>query len=357
MTGKKLPLEEPMPWLVSIVNRPAPAHRAALPAVQARREELLALWSRHIEPVAEDGPGDYEDFYEQAVRLESALDSFGADNVWLHVSTDRATAVNAGTGERRQAEEMEHLPSYGTQASLRHQDVDMEQARLAANYYRYEAFLSRAGRRVALCGFGMEDETATELGDVLAGWASNGVRRAFLKSSRVKYAAFPVDLPEGFRPEHGARAVFDELDYGAMSLEGQRESLIAQEFVTMEYEYRVFVVEQCAVTGAGCIEEYTPLDNNGYAFDNKLRRNRSEMTDVELAPEIAGMLTGYARRAIEALAKEVPELEDYVIDVAMGADGQPLIIELNSLLNSGLYASQPTRVTEAMAAREREAVS
>lgn len=343
-----------MSWLVSIVNRPTAAPRPASPAARARFDQLLALWKSHIPGTDGDGEGDYEDFVEQAVRLEAALESVGADNVWLVISTNPGTAVNAGTGETRPAEELQHLPRYGTQPSRRHQDVDMEQARLAAAYYRYEAFLSRAGRRMALCGFGMEDETATELGDVLAGWAADGVGRAFLKSSRVKYAAFPVDLPEGFRPEHGARAVYDELDYGAMSLEGQRESLIAQEFVTMEYEYRVFVVEQRAVTGAGCIEEYTPLDNNGYAFDNKLRRNRSERSDVELAPEIAGMLKGYARRAIEALAKEVPELEDYVIDVAMDADEEPLIIELNSLLNSGLYASQPSRVTEAMAARERE---
>ncbi|MET1154190.1 ATP-grasp domain-containing protein [Arthrobacter sp.] len=125
----------------------------------------------------------------------------------------------------------------------------------------------------------------------------------------------------------------------------------------MEYKYRVFVVEQRAVSGAGCIEEFTPLDNTGYAFDYKLRRNRSERSEVELAPEIAGILKGYARRAIEAPAKEVPALEDYVIDVALGADGEPLIVELNSLLNSGLYASQPSRVTEALAAREHAAVN
>lgn len=340
-----------MPWLVSIVNRPAPAYRDATPAVQARREDLLALWSRHIGPAAEGGDGDYEDFYEQAIRLESALASFGADNVWLHLSTDRATAVNAGTGERRPAEELEQLPRYGTQASLLHQDVDMEQARLAADYYRYEAFRTRAGRRVQLCGFGMEDPSSIELGDVLAGWVADGVRRAFLKSVRVKYAAFPVDLPEGFRPEHGARAVFDELSYGAMSLEGQRDSRIAQEFVTMEYEYRVFVVGNTVVTAAGCIEEFTPLDN-GYRFDNQLRRHRQAKSPVEPEPAIAGVLTNFARNAVDALALEVPALTDYVIDVALGPGGKPLVVELNSLLNAGLYASEPARVTEAMAARE-----
>jgi hypothetical protein len=181
----------------------------------------------------------------------------------------------------------------------------MEQARLAGAYYRYDAFLSRAGRRVALCGFGLEDEKSVELGDVLAGWAVEGIRRAFLKSVRIKYAAFPVDLPEGFRKEDGAKAVFDELDYGAMGLEGSRESLIAQEFVPMEYEYRVFVVGKKVVTAAGCVEEFTPLDNNGFPFDHQLRRHRQAKSPVELAPEVAGILTGFARHAVDALAYEV----------------------------------------------------
>lgn len=339
-----------MSWLVSIVNRPAPALRDAPPALQARRRQLLDLWSRYVPATPEDGYGDYELFFEQTLRLEAALATFGADNVWLVISTDIDTAVNAGTGEHRPAASLEHLSRYGVQSSRRHQDVDMEQARLAAAYYRYDAFLSRAGRRVALCGFGMEDETSVELGDVLAGWAADGIRRAFLKSVRVKYAAFPVDLPEGFRPQDGATVVFAELDYGAMSLEGQRESLIAQEFVPMEYEYRVFVVGNTVVTAAGCVEEFTPLDNNGYRFDNQLRRQRQAESPVEVEPVIAGILTGFARNAVDALAVEVPELTDYVIDVALGADGNPLIVELNSLLNAGLYASQPSRVTEAMVA-------
>jgi hypothetical protein len=135
-----------------------------------------------------------------------------------------------------------------------------------------------------------------------------------------------------------------------MGLEGSRESLIAQVFVPMEYEYRVFVVGKKVVTAAGCVEEFTPLDNNGFPFDHQLRRHRQAKSAVELAPEVAGILTGFARHAVDALAYEVPDLTDYVIDVALGPDGNPLIVELNSLLNAGLYASQPQRVTEAMVA-------
>ncbi|QOT19325.1 hypothetical protein [Paenarthrobacter sp. YJN-5] len=74
---------------------------------------------------------------------------------------------------------------------------------------------------------------------------------------------------------------------------------------------------------------------------------------MEAEPAIVGLLTNFARNAIDALALEVPALTDYVIDVALGPGEKPLIVELNSLLNAGLYASEPGRVAEAMAARER----
>ncbi|MET4144175.1 ATP-grasp domain-containing protein [Arthrobacter sp. UYCo732] len=342
-----------MPWLVNIVHREDPVHRPAPAAVQSRKDSLLGLWREHIGPVAEGGEGDYEDFWEQAVRLHAAIEAFGPGNIWLTVSQhEYGEARNLGTGERRPLGELAHLPRYGAQASQRHQSVDQPQALLADNYYEYEAFRARAGRRLAVCGFAPTEEGATDLGDVLAGFAADGIRKAFLKANLNKYAAFPVDLPEGFTRDDAGATMYDALDFGAMYLEGASRNLLAQEFVTMEYEYRVFVVGHCAVTAAGCIEEFTPLDNNGYRFDNKLRRNRAEASEVGVEPAIAGILTGFARNTIDALALEVPELTDYVIDVALGADGEPLVIELNPLLNSGLYASQPFRVTSAMAAQE-----
>lgn len=345
-----------MPWLVNIVDREHPVRRAATPAVQSRKEELLALWRKFIGPVAEGGDGDYEDFWEQAYRLEAAVKGLAQENIWLTLSTDHEeTAVHLGTGERRPTAELQHLPKYGAQSSRRHQSVEQEQALLADAYWRYEAFRSRAGRRFEVCGFNPTGGGA-EIRDVLAGFAADGVAKAFVKVNLNKYATFPVDL-KGVDDFSQIANVLDPCEvWSLIYLEGARESLQVQEFMTMEYEYRIFVVDQRPVTGAGCIEEHTPLDNYGSAFDHKLRRNRSEMTDVELEPEIAGMLTGYARDAVDALALEVPELTDYVIDVAMGPDLEPLVVELNPLLNSGLYASQPVMVTKAMASRAGMAV-
>lgn len=341
-----------MPWLVNIVDRQDPERRPGS-AVEARKETLLDLWSRHIAPVTGHGEGDYEDFYEQAVRLESALQSFGAGKIWLTVSQHQdGEARNLGSGEWRPISELTHLPRYGAQASRRHQGVDQPQALLADAYYTYEAFLARAGRRIVVCGFAPTDQNANDLGDILAGFAADGIRRAFVKVNLNKYAAFPVDLPAGFTASDAGTAMFNALDFGAMYLEGGSTNLQAQEYIAMQYEYRVFVVGQRAVTGAGCIEEFTPLDNGGQAFDTQVRRSRTDSSPVVDQPGVTCALVDFAGNAIKALAAEVPKLTDYVIDVALGPDGEPLIVELNPLLNSGLYASQPVRVTEAMAARE-----
>lgn len=336
-----------MPWLVSIVARPIAAPRPASRLARERFDELLALWKTHIPAIDGDGEGDYEEFVEQVFRLEAALDSFGARNTWLVISLDTGTAVNAGTGETRPAADLQHLPRYGVQPNRRHQEIDMEQARLASAYYRYEAFRSRAGRRVAVCGFGLEGAGA-ELGDVLAAWSGDGVRKVFLKSVEAKQFVFGADLPAGFHAEQAGSLMYRELDCNAMWLDGRPESIIAQEFVAMEYEYRVFVVGNTVTTAAGCIEEFTPLDNQGYPFDHQLRRHRQEQTPVDAEPSIAGVLVNFARNAVDALTLEVPGLTDYVIDVALGPDGNPLIVELNSLLNSGLYASRPGLVSRAL---------
>lgn len=336
-----------MPWLVSIVARPIAAPRPASRRTRERFDELLALWKNHIPATDGDGEGDYEDFVEQAFRLEAALDAFGADNVWLVTSLNTKTAVNACTGEARPVADLQHLPRYGVQPNRYHQEIDMEQAHLAGAYYRYEAFRSRAGRRLAVCGFGLEGR-GTELGEVLAGWSAEGVRKVFAKSVEAKLFAFGTDLPEGFRAEQAGSLMYQELDCGAMWLDGLPEAIIAQEFVTMEYEYRVFVVDNAVTTAAGCIEEFTPLDNQGDRFDNQLRRNRAARTPVAAQPPMAAFLLDFARDAVDALTLEVPELTDYVIDVALGPDGAPLIVELNSLLNSGLYASRPGLVSRAL---------
>ena len=114
----------------------------------------------------------------------------------------------------------------------------------------------------------------------------------------------------------------------------------------MEYEYRFFVVNGEVVTGAGCVEEFTPL-NNRAQFDDRMRQVRSEGGPVTSQPEILERYLSFAKQAASEFSAE-GLLNTYSLDLATGSDGQTLIIELNGLPNSGLYASDPHYVTRSL---------
>jgi hypothetical protein len=64
---------------------------------------------------------------------------------------------------------------------------------------------------------------------------------------------------------------------------------------------------------------------------------------------VRGLLLPFARIVIGQLRDEAPELQNYTLDVAVGADSRPMVVELNSTLNSGFYASSPRLVTDVLA--------
>lgn len=70
-----------------------------------------------------------------------------------------------------------------------------------------------------------------------------------MKANKNKFAAFPVDLREGADVDEVRALLNEELAWSLVYLEGLPDILQAQEFVTMEYEYRISVVDQRAVTG------------------------------------------------------------------------------------------------------------
>lgn len=170
-----------------------------------------------------------------------------------------------------------------------------------------------------------------------------------VKTARTKLGLWDIALP-GETLEETAAVVSDELEWFTVSLGDRADAFIAQEWVPMMFEYRLFVVDGEVVTGAGCIEENTPLDNRAQ-FDSAVREHRAAQSPVVDRPEAVAAMVRFGQAVAVEIAAENPAMTQYVMDVAIGADGMPLIVELNSLLNSGLYASDPRLVTAAMAAR------
>lgn len=323
------------------------SRRCPKPPATMRERAIANVWERYVEPLRYLPEADFEDFWEQACRLEAAVASFGLGCTWL-VTGHGATARRLSDQQVRSVDELDRLPRYGMQAEpLPFADAhDPEWD--AGNYMGDAAFRRNAGRRLAWCTSDCSGEV--DVVDVLTEWARDGVRRAVVKTRRTKHGLWFIDLPASGVREEVEAVVNDVMEFSLYSMGGRPEAFLAQEWVPMRFEYRVFVVGHQAVTGAGCVEEFTPLDSWAI-FDTRVRERRHEgrAYEVTAQPEVVGRLVEFARRVIDELRAERPEVRDYTLDVAIGPDG-PLVIERNGLLNSGLYASQPQCVTDALAA-------
>lgn len=150
------------------------------------------------------------------------------------------------------------------------------------------------------------------------------------------------------------------------SLEGKENAIISP-WIEMSYEYRVFVVNQKIASGAGRILDATPLDRqpieevllasgNSYPigteslvmdlFDSRMVENADDL--LASAHNTYHELFHFSEEKVREIAKEIPELKNYVLDVAMGPDSKVVVVELNSLSGSGFYANGAREILKAL---------
>lgn len=145
--------------------------------------------------------------------------------------------------------------------------------------------------------------------------------------------------------------VLREYEFDLERISGERDNVLVQEVNLMTHETRLFMADGEVVSGAACIEEHTPLDREeGQGILPpvfELGRNGGERVRDEAAAE---RLVAFAREAAGMIVAEEPELRNFVLDAAIGPDGVPVLIELNPLVDSGLYANDPVAVAEALVA-------
>lgn len=127
-----------------------------------------------------------------------------------------------------------------------------------------------------------------------------------------------------------------------MHREGHSNVFLVQERIPLVHEYRFFMAGPSPASGAGCIEDFTPLDGHGEAFDIRVEGVRGSGT-VENNAAMVGALKSFAGYAGALLHAQAPELgHAWVMDVALNpATGEFVVIELNPPRNAGLYASSP----------------
>lgn len=336
-------------WLVSLRAFDNPNPKTIPAKHTTKADQILKTWDKYVKPISWSSDGDYEDFFEQAARLHAAVQSFGAENIFLTLDNSD-TAYNLVTrGEVSVSKLMRTgTPIYGIvfqNVALDH--PLLKESHKADNYASTKTFHNNAGRDNELCGFN-PDKGGKDILDVLVTFSHTGITEIVLKATQAKKGLWFFNIPADSKTSEVQEILMDELDWSLIRLEGLTNGFLAQQKIVMEYEYRVFVVNQQLVTGAGCVEEFTPL-NNEAIFDVKVRKNRKEVSEVEANPEVVKTLVEFSNRMVKSFAEEEPDLMNYALDVALDSKGKPLIIERNALPNAGLYACNIQAITDAFA--------
>lgn len=329
-------------WIVTNPHRQPPA--SPLP-----EHEVFVTWEKYIAPIV-PSDGDYEYFVEEAFRLHSAVSSFEPENIWLlhHDAENFNKGKNLISGEWKTLQELEALGAnrYGSRLGGVHESISP-----VDDYCSWDTFKRNAGRITGIGGFNDLSDDKSSMDDILTAIAETNAKKALLKRRHAKLPLLPVNLA-GWKQEPSVMAALDS-DHGwsLINDEGLKGAYLVQEVIPMAYEYRFFVINGKLVTGAGCIEEFTPLDNRGENFDPRMREHRYPSngcpSPIESRIQLLRNYIDFAEQVASELSLEHPEHDRYVLDVA-SKYGETVIVEFNSESNSGFYASNPLLITEAL---------
>lgn len=235
-------------------------------------------------------------------------------------------------------------------------DVDLrwnakEQTCLVQDYAHSPVFLERAGRQFHVC-----DMDRTQIETALRSLTDASLDRGFIKT-RDKAVSFAFSLEDDGRTDFLGRPVslFARMDgpdqdfsYSTMHRESDRACVYVQGAFEPTHEYRVIVVGDRVTCGAGCIESLTPAESQGLRFDERMEAVRGDGTVVR-RPDIAARYLSFAEEYAVAWVAEHGADAGYSLDLAIDAKtGSVVPIEMNPLLNLGLYANDADRIVEAM---------
>lgn len=312
------------PWVVSIAPVDCPPDLTGVP------DGYIRAWKRYVGPVR-PGRGDREEWTEMAARLYWGLRNLGDDAiVRVHGQWKGDDASLAG------------LPHLGHVLAHCQTPDQVADSSLAARYRLNPVVRGLMHRPSETCSIDPPDVRAA-----FARLIDRGVS-SFLVKYAVREKALP-NLPlDGTDPDALADRVADWLaeDWESMRAEGVSDALLVQARVRMEYEYRVFMVGDAPVCGAGNIGVMTPVDNEA-VFDPKMQRVRADMdrSTIERRPDLAERYREAAVRFGRALAGN--GYGAYVLDLCL-IDGEVSIVELNGMMNAGFFALDMDALTRAM---------
>jgi hypothetical protein len=349
--------------------RPFPGHKHPA-GIDARAPGMLDAWLRHFPdsrpyplPTRDTEGSDPEDWIENATIMHAA-EALGVDLTILpngggvHVSSSGWLPPIARPG----APIGSMLGYWSTDDFLRGLPIDMDpvgsdrRAVLATgNYATSETFRRHAGRPVVLSRGQVDGANGLEA-SLRRIVDETGSHTVFMKTVQKSWSGvFDLDpsTPTGMWNAlmTADMRLMDETDceegYDLSFIPVTHETssadiLIMQGVIRPTYEYRIVVIDGRPVTASGCIEAYTPAENEA-VFDPQMEKIRSDGEVVSRADLVQRYLD-FAETFCAEFAAERGQGLDYGLDVCIDANtGSVVPIELNPCLNLGAYA----RSTEA----------
>lgn len=297
-----------------------------------RFDDLLSAWKLIYPNSVESDDVDFEDWVENAIRFESAYKQYPDANFFILKKNQGCSDLNGQSVDL--PEEGIFLGLFLNQDPECRQYINENEHKLVDNYCLTDTFKSFSGRQIHLCG--VASENSPNMLETIKNMAREGHQSVWIKINRPKYQ---IEHLKFNSPESVEDAYYQSnAGLASMHLEGYDNAFIVQEHIPMVYEYRMIVVGHAVVAGAGCIEEFTPL-NNQATFDTKVRENRRNCSPVVEKPEIVEQFLKFATRYALSMQQENDQFSNYTLDLAINTHNNNVItIECNSLANYGLYA-------------------
>lgn len=313
-----------------------PSKRATYPSgADQYAPAILAAWRAEFpDSVAEDR--DKEDWVENAIFLE-ALKRLGLDHEIMgeaenHLISATRDFVIEGSGEPAffhvGIRGSDHTT--GIDYSLPLQKSDRMQ--LVTNYALSKTFRDAAGRGLSYAtpdGRSVDEAVRSIL---------PGAGTIFIKTIK-KETARSFNIEAGRSPWQQMCEQDENLPWSIMQFDGMETPyFLVQTAIAPTFEYRMFMVGANPVTGAGCIEACTPLENEKL-YDPKMERIRN-VSEVSYEQDLVSRYFNFACQFGLDFASEIKCDTAYSLDLCIDDNtGEVVAIELNPAINLGRYAS------------------
>jgi len=319
------------------------------------------IWPKHLEQIfgaCANADADREDWLEAVYRATSILDACEANNValWTVDANDRLIPANdhARACAEANIDVLYDFSTFPPRSAARMRLPLCTVFPKNLNYGLNAGFIAHAGRDFVMCNNdpdkdepGFEgDRRLNHISEVIKQFAGREILWKQMTGPPKSYPLETIDLTH-LKPGQNASSRMSDDTQMAMVHLGGMSALQAK--VKMICEYRMFVIDGKVVTGAGCVESMTPNERSLHDFDDMMeeQRNRSQMN---ARPLLRDRMVNAAQMFVADILN-APESEAYapgfVMDLYLGEDNAIHIVEINPVMRSGLYASNPKLIFDA----------